>query len=327
MIMDEILKSLKIRGTCKSVNEYRHFRIYDIELASGQSIKRIENNVREIGLALKSLSIPIVTTIPEKGLVRIQSTIGEPETLLFKDLYERSIDQRPEGLLPFLIGEQSTGEPVFLDLHMAPHLLVAGCTGSGKSVLLHTLIANIKMRNDIILYLVDPKSGTEFYEYSNIATTVYDYDGAVRMLERLHMEMESRYNLFRRLKIKNITESPFVVPKIVVIIDEVADLLLQDKDKKNPQRGIFEKLLISIAQKSRSVALHLILATQRPSVDIISGLIKANMPGRIACKVSSSVDSKVILDQSGAENLLGRGDALINTEKYHNVRLQVALSN
>jgi S-DNA-T family DNA segregation ATPase FtsK/SpoIIIE len=325
--MDTLLRSLKIRGSCKSIKEYRHFKIYDVELEHGQSIKKIENNAREIGLALKSLSIPIVTTIPAKGLVRIQTTTSEPELLSFDELYKRATPNNDDSLLPFLIGEQSSGEAVWIDMAANPHLLLSGCTGSGKSVLLHTLISNVKKRDDVLLYLVDPKHGVEFGQYNKLATIVYDYTGTIRMLERLHEEMEERYNLFRRIGIKNLKESPFVVPKVLVIIDEVADLMLQDKEKSNIQRGMFEKLLISIAQKSRAVGIHLVLATQRPSVDIITGLIKANFPARIACKVSSSIDSKVILDQAGAENLLGKGDALMNTERYHNVRLQIALSN
>lgn len=319
--MDEILSSLKIKARCLSVKEHRHYKLYDIQLEPGQSIKKIESNVREIGLGLRSLTVPFVTTIPESGIVRLQVAMKVAETISFNELYERSIELKPTGLLPFLLGEQANGEPVWLDMVTNPHMLVAGSTGSGKSVFLHTLIANVKKRNDIMLYLVDPKNGVEFGQYDNDCNhIVYDYAGTIKMLQLLADEVESRYNLFRQLGMKNLNESPFVVPKVLVIIDEVADLMLQDDD------GIFETLLIKISQKSRAVGIHMVLATQRPSVNVLTGLIKANFPARVACRVSSATDSKVIIDQSGAEHLMGHGDAILNCNMFSNIRFQIAYS-
>lgn len=321
-MIDDILSSLKIKATCKSIKEHRHYKLFDIELAPGQSIKKIESNVREIGLGLRSLTVPFITTIPESGIVRLQVAMKEAETIHFDELYERSISVKPKGLLPFLLGEQANGEPVWLDMATNPHMLVAGSTGSGKSVFLHTLIANVKKRNDIMLYLVDPKNGVEFGQYAKDCNSiVYNYAGTIKMLQLLATEVEERYNLFRQLGIKNLSESPFVVPKILVIIDEVADLMLQDDDRQ------FETLLVKISQKSRAVGIHMVLATQRPSVDVLTGLIKANFPARVACRVSSAVDSKVIIDQSGAEHLMNKGDAILNCNAFNNIRFQVAYSS
>lgn len=319
--MDEVLHSLKIKGRCKAVRDYRHFRLYDVELNAGQSIKKLESHAREIGLALRSRTTPIITMIPENGIVQIQITTGNASVIPFNELYDRSLDSKPEGLLPFLLGEQANGNPVWLDMATNPHMLVAGSTGSGKSVFLHTLIANVMKRNDINLYLVDPKQGVEFSKYSSVCNSiVYDYESSVQLLEMLTEEVEHRYELFRRLNIKSIQDSPHVVPKILVIIDEVSDLMLQDTDKK------FQHLLVKISQKSRAVGIHMVLATQRPSVDVLTGLIKANFPARVAFKVSSTIDSRVILDSVGAENLMNRGDGILNCNKFEMVRFQSAFS-
>ena len=216
-VIDSILKSFKIRGHCKDVKEHRHYKLYDIELDPGQSIKKIETNAREIGLALRSLTIPIVTTISGSGIVRLQVATRTADMINFDELYGRSINNRPDGLLTFLLGEQATGEPIWLDMATNPHMLVAGTTGSGKSVFLHTLIANIKKRDDVMLYLVDPKNGVEFGKYvRDCNSIVYNYNGVIKMLKLLAEEIEERYNLFRVLGIKSLNESPFVVPKIVV---------------------------------------------------------------------------------------------------------------
>lgn len=317
--MDEVLRSLKIKGRCKAVRDYRHFRLYDVELNAGQSIKKLESHAREIGLALRSRSVPIITMVPENGIVQIQITTGQAAAISFDELYERSLSSKPDGLMTFLLGEEANGNPIWLDMASNPHMLVAGSTGSGKSVFLHTLIANVLKRNDINLYLVDPKQGVEFSKYNDTCNSiVYDYNSAVKLLEFLSEEVERRYELFHRLNIKSIQESQYVIPKILIIIDEVSDLILQDTGK------VFQHLLVKISQKSRAVGIHMVLATQRPSVDVLTGLIKANFPARIAFKVSSAVDSKVILDCGGAENLLNRGDAILNCNKFNMIRFQSA---
>lgn len=324
-MLDEVLKSLKIKGRCEAVKEHRHFRLFDIKLEYGQSIRKLESNLRELGLALRSNSIPLISIIPSKGIVQLQTTSGKPNILPFNELWNRNKDSQPNGLLQFLIGEEVSGKPVWLDIAACPHLLIAGSTGSGKSSLLHTIIANAKQRDDIHLYLSDPKHGVEFDRYEDVSLLIMrNYKETVSFLKWLAIEMEDRYELFREIKIRSLAESPFVVPKILFIIDEVSDLMLYDKKKSNPEKGIFENLVVQIAQKSRAVGIHLILATQRPSVDVITGLIKANFPGRISCKVSSATDSKIILDKTGAEHLLGRGDAILQAANYDGARFQVA---
>lgn len=317
--MDEILRSLKIKGHCKKISDYRHFRLYDIELNPSQSIKKLESQAREIGLALHSLGVPTINVIPEDGIIQIQIATGQASSLPFEELYNKNIGNKPDGLLTFLLGEEANGNPIWLDMATNPHMLVAGSTGSGKSVFLHTLIANVKKRNDIMLYLVDPKQGVEFGKYSDIANAIInDYDSALNLLQMLTEEVEHRLSLFKTMGIKNIKDSPYIVPKILVIIDEVSDLMMQDKDKK------FQNLLVRISQKSRAVGIHMVLATQRPSVDVLTGLIKANFPARVAFKVSSAIDSRVILDSVGAENLINKGDAILSCNKFDKVRFQAA---
>lgn len=327
MMINEVLHSLKIRGTCVAIRDNRHYRIYDVVLDGGQRLKKLESQIREIGLALKSHTVPILEVKNNEGIVSIHTTISDPKPLSLFYLQEKHKDSTPkDALLPLLLGEGSDGKPVWIDLSITPHFLLAGATGSGKSVLLHTIISNIKDRNDVQLYIADPKSGTEMACHSEIATSVaYDYEGTLRIIRHLIWEMEDRFDLFQATGIKSIKESPFIVQKIVFVIDELADLMFQDKDKNNPDKGLFEKLLVQLAAKSRSVGIFIIAATQRPSIEVISGLIKANFPGRIACKVATSYDSRVIIDQTGAQDLIGRGDALLFGSNYDNLRFQVAI--
>ncbi len=325
--IDEILDSFKIKAKCISVSRHRHLVFCDLRLDSGTKVRRIECCAREIGLSLHSKGTPLVITDSEKGIVSIQFATRNADTLPFIDIFNEYKNSSPEGILQFLLGENGNGEPLWVDMAKNPHMLIAGGTGSGKSTLLHTIIANAILRDDIWLYLSDPKSGVEFniydkYDYCNFLAT--DYDSTLKMLESLNEEMERRYQALSRFGISSIEQNKEIFPKILVIIDEVADLILQDQDKSNINKGKFEHLLCLIAQKSRAAGIFMILATQRPSVDIISGRIKANFPARIACKVSSSIDSKVILDQTGAESLLGRGDAIINSANYNFTRFQVS---
>jgi S-DNA-T family DNA segregation ATPase FtsK/SpoIIIE len=325
--LNNILSGLKINAKCVNVSMHRHLVFCDLELDRGAKIRNIEVHAREIGLALRSKGIPIVLTNSEKGIVSIQFATREADTLSFLDLFNLNKKLVPEGILPFLLGENGNGEPLWLDMAKNPHMLIAGGTGSGKSTLLHTIIANAVFRNDVWLYLSDPKAGVEFslynkYDCCNFLAT--DYNSTLNMLESISEEMERRYQALSLFNISSIEQNKEIFPKIMVIIDEVADLILQDQDKHNLNKGKFEHLLCSIAQKSRAAGIYIVLATQRPSVDIISGRIKANFPARIACKVSSAIDSKVILDQTGAESLLGRGDAIINSAKYNYTRFQVS---
>lgn len=320
--LNQILNGLKINAQCVNFRKHRHMASYDLKLELGSRIRKIELYSREIGLALKSKTNPIITPIPEEGIVRLRVASQQAETIYFQDLFRSA--QAPPGILPFLLGEMDTGEQMWMDMALNPHLLVAGGTGSGKSTFLHLLIANALRRNDTWIYLMDPK-GVEFSGYqqrvNRVSTT---YEDAIYILDQIYFEMEKRYRIMRRAGVRSIEENPNIFPKCLIIIDEVSDLMMQDADKSNSRRGTFEKLLVSLAQKARAAGIYIVLATQRPSVDVITGLIKANFPARLACKVSSNTDSKVVLDQSGAESLLGRGDAILNNYNNHYSRFQVA---
>ncbi len=204
-----------------------------------------------------------------------------------------------------------------MDLAQNPHLLISGTTGSGKSTLMHNIIANLLNYNAVDLYLVDPKQ-IEFVDYKNKFKKIVvrnTYDEAVELLSNALDTMEYRYCMMRK------GLSADTMTPIVIMIDEFADLIMQDKGET------FYTVLCRLAQKCRAAKIHLILATQRPSVNIINGTIKANFPARIACRVASHVDSKVILDASGAENLLGKGDALVRDNDRFLERFQVAYTD
>jgi S-DNA-T family DNA segregation ATPase FtsK/SpoIIIE len=244
------------------------------------------------------------------------------ETIQFEDLYDPN--DTPEGILPFLLGEGDDGQKIWMDMACNPHLLVAGATGSGKSIFLHILIANALKRKDVDLMLVDPKFGVEFGKYSNQAEVANNYDDAILFLETLELLMNSRYQRMAKLGVNSIEQRPELFTKKLLIVDEAADLMLLDSSKRNPNRGLFETKICGIAQKARAAGIYLVLATQRPSVDVITGLIKSNFPARLACQVSTAIDSKVILDCVGAEALLGRGDAILNSPQHNYTRFQVA---
>jgi S-DNA-T family DNA segregation ATPase FtsK/SpoIIIE len=321
---NRVLEGLKIKAKCVSAARHRHLALYDLALEPGCRVRRIEMFAREIALGLKSKTNPIITSIPELGIVRLRVAYEDAAVLPFEDLYVEA--EKPEGILPVLLGETDQGEKLWVDLALHPHTLVAGGTGSGKSTALHTIIANAVRNGDVWLYLVDPKGGVEFGVYSdNVATFLATtYDETIFMLQRLNAEMDRRYDMLFRAGLASIEQQPNAFSKILVVIDEVADLMMYDSNKQNAQRGSFERLLIMLAQKSRAAGIYIVLATQRPSVDILKGSIKANFPARLSCRVSSAVDSKVILDRSGAESLLGRGDAILDSNVHDCSRFQVA---
>lgn len=320
--MNEALRSLDINARCVNAKQHRHLAFFDLYLDQGSRIRKIEMSARELGLLLKSKTTPIVVPYPEKGVVRVKVAFREADILPLDGLFKRELV--PHGILPFLIGESDSGELLWLDMATLPHLLVSGASGSGKSCLLHVIIANALARKDVDLYLSDPKFGVEFGIYKDSACIAKDYDETMAMLDVLRIIMDKRYSLMEVMGIRNVIDCPNVFNKIIVIIDEVADLMIQDSRKKNPRRGGFEESLCSLAAKARAAGIYIILATQRPSVDVLTGLIKTNFPARLACKVSSGIDSKVILDQVGAENLLGRGDAIIKSPVHDFVRFQCA---
>ncbi len=311
--LNGILSAFKIAAVCKNYSEYKSSCFYDIELAPGTKIKDIEKFSSELSLALKKGGKPRVLLQAEVGLLRLEFVQRNEEKLSFFKLGSES--PRPEGEITCLLGETLQGQPVWLDLVKSPHILIAGTTGSGKSTLLHTIIANLLMFSKIEIHLMDPKS-IEFFQYDGKMprlNVTYNLEESIAKLQTLNEEMESRYFLMKHngWKVNNF-------PYIVLIIDEFADLIMQDTSNQ------FHKLLCKLAQKSRAAGIHIILATQRPSVDVVDGSIKANFPARIACKVASGVDSRIILDAMGAENLMGAGDALIKSGDKPLERFQAA---
>jgi len=319
--MNNILNGLEIGASCIDAKQHRHLAYYDIKLSPGAKVRDLETNCREIALGLYAMKSPIIDVISKQGIVRIKVAHSEATVLPFNQLYNNSI--APEGTLQFLLGETDTGEPLWVDMAENPHMLIAGTTGSGKSTLLHVIIANALTRKDIKLYLIDPKQGVEFIKYKDKAKIITNYNDTVKKLKDLHEEMENRYQMMGRFGFSSIKQMKNQF-KIMVIIDEISDLMLMDSDKSSLTRGLMERLLVSLAQKARAAGIYLVAATQRPSVDVLTGILKTNFPARIACQVSSRVDSQVILDMPGAESLLGKGDAIIKTGKHNYVRFQSA---
>lgn len=329
--MNDVLNGLGIEGNCVRAEAHRHLAFYDIKLATKPStlgkLTRPQT-IKQIALALKTRTIPIVRLVPEEGIVRLQVALREAEPVDLMELAQGELFPH-KLVLPILLGEDDEGKKLWMDMNHNPHLLIAGGTGSGKSTLLHTLIANalyvhaLRMRN-VWIYLGDPKR-VEFTEYRSpklkgiVMNVSSSYDDILTQLIDLHTMMERRYEMMHLLSMRSIEENPQKFPIILCIIDEVADLMLQDK-----KTGRLQDLIIKLAQKGRAAGVFLILATQRPSVDVLTGLIKANFPGRIACKTASRKDSEVILDRPGAETLLGRGDAVLQNMKCGGVRFQVA---
>jgi S-DNA-T family DNA segregation ATPase FtsK/SpoIIIE len=220
----------------------------------------------------------------------------------------------PTGELNCLLGETDEGKPLWMDLAQNPHMIVSGTTGSGKSTALHVIIANLLLYKNVNIYLMDPKN-VEFvaYEKFNNVTISYNYDECLNNLEKIYAEMEQRFHL---MKMENLTKYHF--PYNVIIIDEFANLISQD------QSGKFNEYLLNLAQKARAAGIYIILATQRPSIDIINGTIKSNFPARLSCRTASSIDSRIVLGATGAEKLMGNGDAFISSNNFNMTRFQVA---
>lgn len=310
---NKILVAFKIKANCVNYKNVDNYFYYDIKLSHSAKVKDIVKYIDEISLALKAPCKPSVKLIHNEGIVRLEFAQPRSSSLNLFDYFTN--DKLPKGDLICLLGQSVDGQKVWMDLAQNPHMIVSGTTGSGKSSLLHNIIANIFNYNNAQLFLMDPKN-IEFSEYErrikNNLHVAYSKEECFIMLESLIETMENRYLYLRKgYNLKNL-------PYIVLIIDEFADLIFQDKN------DIFYEKLCQLSQKCRAARIHIILSTQRPSVNIINGSIKANFPARIACKVASHVDSKVVLDFSGAENLLGKGDALIRDNFRHLERFQIA---
>jgi S-DNA-T family DNA segregation ATPase FtsK/SpoIIIE len=318
--LNAALEGFGLDAHCVKAERHRHFGSFDVKLGAKCRISKLSLLSRELALKIRSRSTPIIKTIPSEGIVRLQVVLDAPELLDFGTFHP---EKPKRASLPFILGVSDEGQPVWMDMAQNPHLLIAGETNSGKSVLLHTIVANAAQTENVQLFLSDPKS-VEFTVYDdpslrklvhNISNT---YSETLDMLEYLVGQMEKRYHILSMHKIQKIEDMAFPFARLVCIIDEVSELMLSDHS------GKLQTLLVKLAQKGRAAGIYMNLATQRPSVDVLTGLIKANFPARISCRVASRVDSQVILDQPGAEHLLGQGDAIIKNRSFAFTRFQVS---
>ncbi len=296
----------------------------------GTKVSKIVNLSNDIALNLAAKDVRIEAPIPGKSLIGIEIPNTVNELVTMKEVFVNDVDNSP---LSVALGKDVSGESIFTRIDKTPHLLIAGSTGSGKSVCVNTIITSILLKNKpdkVKLIMIDPKM-VELSIYDGIphllTSVVTDPIKAADVLHKVVLEMENRYREFARARVRNMEGYNKIaekdpdykeLPYIVVIIDELADLMMVSSKE-------VEESIARIAQKARAAGIHMIIATQRPSVDVITGVIKTNIPSRIAFAVSSSIDSRTILDKSGAETLLGKGDMLyLSADSSKPVRIQGA---
>jgi DNA segregation ATPase FtsK/SpoIIIE-like protein len=317
VVLIDKLKQFGIEGRISDIQSGPMITRFEMEPAPGVKIQSISSRQDDISLALAAERIRILAPIPGKNAVGIEVPNKERRTVYLREVLTSEPFRNEKSPLGFALGTTITGEPYSADLRTMPHILIAGTTGSGKSVCINSLIASIIYRSSpryVRFLTIDPKQ-LELPVYNPIphllGMTTIDPDKAVRELGRVVNIMEARYGEFANLGVRDIVgyneraeqEGFERKPYIVVIIDELADLMLRAPNE-------IEMRITRLAQMSRAVGIHLVLATQRPSVDVITGLIKANFPCRTAFQVASKTDSRTILDMNGAESLLGKGDML-----------------
>ena len=324
-ILEEVLNEFGVVGKVVAVTVGPACTQYELAIKAGTKLSRLTSINREISLALAKKDVRIQAPIPGKNTCGIEIANDEPTTVYIKEIMDSFINKDKDSKLLVALGKDIKGEIKTYPINKAPHMLVAGATGSGKSVCINCILASILMRtkpDEVKLILVDPKK-VELSMYNGVphllCPVVTDPKKAAAALQKVVSEMEHRYTLFEERKVKNIdTYNEMVekenkhrseenklekLPFIVVIVDELADLMMVASKE-------VEDSIMRITQMARAAGIHLIIATQRPSTDVITGLIKANIPTRIAFAVSSGIDSRTILDMMGAEKLLGRGDML-----------------
>lgn len=335
--LEKVLNDFDIKGKVVEIHIGPAVTEYEIIVPSGTKVSRIVGINKEIALAMAAKEVRIQAPIPGKNTIGIEIPNREISSVGFREVLEATWQNNGTNKILVALGKDIMGTSILADLSKMPHLLVAGSTGSGKSVCINTIICSILMRykpDEVKLVLVDPKK-VELTNYNGIphllCPVVSDPKKASVVLQKVVAEMEKRYDIFAEKEVKNIAgyndliekerkKNPDInttrMPYIVVIIDELADLMLVAS--KEVQDSIMR-----ITQMARAAGIHLIVATQRPSTDIITGVIKNNIPSRIAFSVSSAIDSRTILDASGAESLLGKGDMLyLPMGESHTTRIQ-----
>ena len=319
VVLKETLSEFKIEAEVTGIRKGPVITMFEILPAPGVKLNKIVSLQDNIALRLAASSIRIVAPIPGKSAVGIEVPNKERAIVSFKELIETETAAYKKMAIPVVLGKDITGEAQLLDLAKTPHLLIAGSTGSGKSVCVNSMILSILYKrspNDVKLILIDPKV-VELKLYNDIphllTPVITEPKKAFQALQYCLCEMERRYALLDGMGVRDITSfnhrieerniATEKLPYIVVVIDEFADLMATTGKE-------LESVVARLAAMSRAVGIHLVLATQRPSIDVITGLIKANIPTRIAFMVASKMDSRIIIDQVGAEKLLGRGDML-----------------
>lgn len=315
--LENTLAQFRIEAQVVEIADGPSVTRYEIRLGEGIRVKKILDLADNLAMSLAAMSVRVEAPIPGKSAIGIEVPKKQPMVVSLRECLETDEFQKHPSLLAFALGKDVAGDPQYADLARMPHLLVAGATNSGKSVCLNVLIASLVYRarpEDLKLIMIDPKR-VELTLFEGIPHLIHpvikDVKQAAGILRWVLKEMERRYDLFAQVMTRNLEGYNSKVgdhpdkrlPFIVVIIDELADLMMQ----QGPE---VEQSICRLAQLARATGIHLVIATQRPSVDVITGLIKANVPSRIAFSVSSQIDSRTILDGKGAENLIGRGDML-----------------
>jgi S-DNA-T family DNA segregation ATPase FtsK/SpoIIIE len=326
-ILETKLADFAVEGKVVQVSPGPVITRYEVKPAPGVKVSRFVNLADDLALAMRAQRIRVVAPIPGKDAVGIEIPNKRPSVVYLREILVSPPFQKSDSLLTMALGKTIAGEPYSADLAKMPHLLIAGATGSGKSVCIHSVIASILFRatpNDVRFVMIDPKmlELTVFNKIPHLlAPVVIEPKEAVKVLRWAVAEMDRRYQILAKAAVRNIdayntkkSQEPSLpgletedktgrLPFIVIIVDELADLMLTVSNE-------IEEAIGRLAQMARAVGIHLVLATQRPSVDVITGVIKANFPTRIAFQVASKTDSRTILDINGAEKLLGRGDML-----------------
>ena len=326
-ILQRTLESFKVSGRVSGYISGPRITRYEISLDEGVNVKKVEAIADNIAMNLSAKTVRVLAPIPGRPVVGVEVPNTKTEAVFMRAVMECDAWRSGHAAIPIVLGKDVAGNPVILDLAKAPHLLIAGSTGSGKSVCMNTLIMSLLFKfppDELRLIMVDPKI-VEFEDYKRlphlITPVINDSKKVPIALRWAVTEMEKRYRILAKAGVKKLAEynsrkdpapivdengvaAPAKMPVLVVIIDELAELMMTDGRKDS------EAYITRIAQLGRAAGVHIVVATQRPSTQIITGVIKANLPTRIAFRVGQMVDSRVILDQNGAEKLLGSGDML-----------------
>jgi len=338
--LENVLKSFRVNAEVVDAEVGPAVTLFELTVAEGTRMSKVTSLAPEIAGALKAKSVRIIAPIPGKSTIGIEVPNNNRRVVRISELVRQEAYDKDFAAIPLFLGMDAEGHPIVEDLTRMPHLLIAGTTGSGKSVCINTIMASLLLTrspHDVKMILVDPKM-VELQIFQKIPhlelPVVTDMKQATTVLNWAVEKMEGRYELFKMAGVRNIKgynkmgeealrermgddfneeRTPRHVPYMVIIIDEMGDLMSQSKKEA-------ENAITRLAQKARAVGIHVIVATQRPSTDVITGVIKGNLPTRIAFQVSSGIDSRVILDSQGAEKLLGQGDMLYSPPQSSQLR-------